>query len=237
MNTVPRFLLMSCFWSLAIFAAPVTITEKQLELGKDPKTQKILMIKAYSFTEGTAKETSDTRWLAVFPYESELVFFATKGGLDDCFPVTNIISTQPSFKVDIDPTEQNPIIDPQQTKADGQKSSMVSMHVTISQDLQLFKDLLIFIAKGNVKALTSLVNKHTLKRVEETVEKALDSQGACFIQCDDPYAFESIMQAKNPITAPVVLTGQLKFVPMQEILEQALAEVKQQEQSAATAKV
>ena len=76
MNTVSRSLLISFLWSVAACAASVNILEKQLELGKDPKTQKTLMIKAYSFAEGNTKETADTRWLAVFPYDNELYFFA-----------------------------------------------------------------------------------------------------------------------------------------------------------------
>ena len=83
------------------------------------------------------------------------------------------------------------------------------MHVTIAPNVQLFKDLLILLAKGNAKALTNLVNKYTLKTIAETIETALDSQGACLISCDDQEKLESLMQAKDKITKPVVLTGDL----------------------------
>ena len=105
------------------------------------------------------------------------------------------------------------------------------MHVTISPDVQLFKELLILIAKGNIKALTAFINKHTLKTIEETIEKALESQGTCFISCDDQDALDALMQTKKPVTKPIAFTGKLIFVPMQELLEAALEEVAQQEQS------
>ena len=235
MNMLSRSLCISCLWSLATYATPITILEKQLEIGKDPKTQKALMIKTYSFVPAGTKETADTRWLSVFPYEvnvngklvKELIFFSTQKGLDDIFPITHIISYQPSFDTDIDPTAQYPIVDPQKPKTSGQTPSLVTMHVTFAQDLQLFKELLILLAKGNVKALTAFVNKYTLPTVDETIEKALDSQGVCYIACDDPETLEALMQAKKPVTNAVQLTGKLSFVPL-AALQEALADLQQQ---------
>ena len=233
---ISRSLLISCLSSVLAYAAPITILEKQLALGKDPKTQKTLMAKGYSFTEGDSKESVTTRWVTVFPYENELIFYTTQNGIEDCFPVTNIITTQPSFDVPVDPSAQNPIMAKQPVKTAEPALGLASMHVTIAPDVQLFKELLILIAKGNVKALTALINKHTLKTVEETIDKALSSQGECFISCDDLNALESLMQTKTPITKPVTLTGQLIFAPLQELLEQVLAEEAEQlEQNKANA--
>ena len=56
MNMVSRSLLISCLWSIAAYTAPITILEKQIKLGKDPKTEKTLMAKAYSFQKGPLKK-------------------------------------------------------------------------------------------------------------------------------------------------------------------------------------
>ncbi len=223
MNIASRFFLITCLGTLTNYAAAVTILEKQLELGKDPKTQKFLMAKAYSFVDEASKETTDTRWITVFPYENELLFFSTQKGLNDCFPVTSIISTQPTFDVDIDPTAQEPIQDPK-NKTTKKSPSMVTMHISIAPDVQLFKDLVILIAKGNTKALSSLINKHTLKNIEQAIDSALDCQGTCIITCDDQESLDILMESKKPATKPMSFTGMLVFVPMQELLEAALAE-------------
>jgi len=232
MNTLSRSLLIPCLWSIAAYAAPIKILEKQVDLGKDPKTQKTLLVKFYSFAQDGAVETANTRWFSVIPQENELVFLSLENDAVDFFPVTRIISTQPSFAVDIDPTAQNPFIDQKEAKAARLKPSMATMHVTISPELQLFKEIIILIAKNNVKALATLVNKRTLSIVEDTIQKALDCKGECFLQCDDPATFESIMTSADPITKPIALKGQVTFIPkeailkMQEmILEEALQEL------------
>ena len=45
-------------------------------------------------------------------------------------PVTNIISTQPSFDVTIDPTAQDPIADQEKTNNNENNSKLITMHVT-----------------------------------------------------------------------------------------------------------
>ena len=146
------------------------------------------------------------------------------------FPVTNIISTKQPFQLFVDPTAQEPILDPKSTKIDT-NSSLVTMEVTFDPDLQIFKNLLILIAKGNAQALTSFAQQNTLKKIDMIIEKALDCQGTCYIECDDVETFESLIQAKKIPTGSITLTAKLTFVPMQAILEQALAETSQNEQN------
>lgn len=238
MNIMSRSFLISCLLIITANAAPIKILEKQVDLGKDPKTQKTQMLKFFRFTEGTTTETADTRWFAVLPDENELVFLSLQNDSVDFFPVTRIISTQPSFVVEIDPTTQDLFVDPQEAKAAGRKPSMGTMQVTISPELQLFKEIIILIAKNNVKALENLANKRTLSIIEDAIQKALDCKGECLLQCDDPETLESIMQTKSPISKPIVLKGQVNFVPkqamlkMQEmILEEAMAELEKEGQT------
>lgn len=235
MNMLSRSLLISCIGLTTAYINATTVLEKQVDLGKDPKTNKTIVVKAYSLVEDNAKETADSRWIAVLPDGKELIFFTTKHNLNDAFVITPIISYQQSFDTYIDPTAENPILDPQQAISANQKNSMATMHVTMSPDVQLFKDLAILLAQGNVKGLTTFVNKYGINRIEETITKALDCQGVCFIAPDDPEKLDSLLQTKQPILEPTTLTGKISFIP-KEVIEELLIQMLQQEQDNANQK-
>jgi hypothetical protein len=232
MNTLIRSCFITCLFSITVYANHITVLKKEVNLN-DPKTQKTLTVAAYAFLEGSSAETSSTRWIGLFPYENELMFFSIEKEYID-FPVTKIISTQQTFKVFIDPTAQEPIIDPQTTNGD--HSSLIAMEVTFDTDMQIFRNLLILIAEGNVKTITAFIEKNTHNKIDEIISKVIDCGSSCYIECDDLEKFEALMQAKRLPATPVNLTGKLKFIPLQAIqamLEQALAEEAKKQQSAA----
>jgi len=80
MNTISRSFLISCLWSITVYTSPVKILEKNIDLGKDPKTQKSLTVKAYAFTEGQLSATADTLWVAVFADGKDIVFLYAQNG-------------------------------------------------------------------------------------------------------------------------------------------------------------
>lgn len=220
MNMLSRCFFIACFLSATVYASCITVSTSSIALGEDPKTHKNLTATAYSFTDNSAKGDESARLLSVFSYEKELVFFTTKNNLADIFPIAHIVSSKQNFKVYIDPASPNFIL--QELKDSANNQSIVTLEVRIDPQVQVFKELLILIAQGDIKNLESFANKHSLTEINEIIDRALDCQGNCYIECDNKEAFDAILQ-KQYANQEQTLTGKYTFIPLQ-IIQEALKE-------------
>ena len=146
MNTFFRLCIISCaFFGIAHASNRVTALQKEINLGKDPKTSKQLLIKAFAFIKSGDKENQDTRWYSVFPFEGKLAFYCNQSGQSDAFPINNVIqATEPTVvEFDLADKEFRANILEQGKKA----KSLFTMKLVFSPELPSLKNSLSCSAK------------------------------------------------------------------------------------------
>lgn len=227
MNKIIRSLFINCLTSCTLFVSATTILEKQLELGKDPKTKKILQAKGFAFVEGTTA-TADTRWLGVYPYGKEIFVFSLKNDESEAFPISELIATQQTFDLILDPTTGKQASEQDITAG----KPMITIHMTLDSHVQIFRDLVILIAKNDTKALSALINKHSLSTINEIIERAVDCQGECLPLFDDIETMEKILQQCGTFNKPLSFTGKVIFLPVAELTQELIQMAQEQEQAA-----
>jgi hypothetical protein len=200
---------------IATYTSCTTISEKQIEIGIDPNTQKKLVIKAYHFEENKNGNQCD---LAVFAQEKNLLFFANIDNQPFCLPISHIISMASIFETTIDPTADESNIDQQPASKQLSTSALITLKAKISPELQIFKSLSILLAKGNIKTLTTFANTCSFNTLIDIVTTAIISQGLYYIQVDDKDGLTKILEAKKALAAPVTFTGEITFIPAELLL-------------------
>ncbi len=228
MNNITRFLFISCLANCILFVSAATVLEKQLELGKDPKTKKTLFAKGYAFVEGTTAAT-DTRWVCVYPSEKEIFFLSLKNGEQETFPISDLIITQQTFDIILDPTTGEQATE----QAIKSGTPMITIHMTLDSRIQIFRDLIILMAKNDTKALSALINKHSLTTINEIIERAVDCQGECLPFFDDIETMEKVLQKGITLNKPLSFTGKVIFLPIAELTQELLHIAQEQEQQTA----
>lgn len=231
MNTFLRSCIIACASFGALYAADtVKVLEKEINLGKDPKTNDKLVIKAFTFLKNNEKENQDTRWYAVFPYEKELVFYCTQGGQSDVFSVNAVVTATETSVVEFDLADKE--FRPKTVESGKKATSLFTMKLTLSAEIQIYKEFVILLAKADKKALQSFVNKHSIEAIEEISNNAILSRGELLIAADDKETCEKIREGKIKLSKPMQMTGKYVFLPAREVIEALLAEAKEQDAQA-----
>lgn len=223
MNMFLRSFILSCacFGAVHVLGSAIVL-QKEINLGKDPKTNKTIVIKAFALVNSGEKENADTRWYSVFPLENELAFFCTQSGQSDAFPITHLLKTEKITTVEFDLADKE--IKTTVVEAGKKAKSLFTMQLTVSRDIETFKEFVVLLAKADQKGLQAFVNKHTIEKIEEIANNAIVSRGECFITADDKEKYDDIVAGKIKVTGPTQLKGQYVFLPAREILEALIAE-------------
>ena len=218
-------LVLTSIFAFTAYASPIIILEKQVKVVMDSKIEKPLMVNAFNFEEQNTKTKTEPIWIAVFPYEKNLYFLINVAGENFTFPVTHIVSATSTSEMTIDPTADN-------TNSDktSSQSALITVKLHLSTQLQTFKEFSILLAKGNKKALSSFIEKHSVDDIKELVAHAMICQGECFISFDDAQTLESLMQAKKPLAQPVTFKGTIDFLPA-EVIQELINEAKRIEKA------
>jgi hypothetical protein len=225
MDKIIRFLLINCLASYTMFISAVTILEKQLNIGRDPKTEKILQARGFAFVEGSSA-TPDTHWICVYPYEKEIYVYSEKNDRRNAFPISALISTKTAFDIIIDPTTK------QQAAAQDIRAGkpMITLHLTLDPQVQIFKNLVILMAKNDRNGLLTLINEHSLTTINQVIEKAVECQGECAPEPDDIEALAKTLQQDSGLNASVSFTGKVIFFSIAELAQEVMHLLEEQEQ-------
>lgn len=229
MNTIIRSFFIICLISITSLTQAISVLVKDINLGEDPATKKILMVKAYAFVEGRA-ETANTRWLGIIAYEKELFMYSIHNNKTRVTPISQVVTTQPSFDILLDPVTGKEWSDEQHKE---HSHFPITLHVTLAPEIQIFKELIILMAQNNTKALTSLVDKHSFAKINEIIDSAIESQAAFLPKCDDNKTLASILQKKQALVKPVTLTGQVTFFTVDEFSKEIIEGLDEEAEQAA----
>lgn len=210
MNIFSRSFLFSCIFVVANQAfGGITILEKIIDLGTSPKDQTKYVTQGFAFTEGP--ETDQTIYLATFPLPQEKKLFfciCHKKGIAE-FNVTNILTATTTLQI----------------------TNNISLKLSFSPEVELFKQLIIALTRKDKKALQQLAEKNTIQKIEDCIIMAAQCEGIIVPLPKDADALNKLMDSEAELKSPVIVDGIMDFASpeMLEELAQALAAAAQQQ--------
>ena len=89
--------------------------------------------------------------------------------------------------------------------------SLLTMKVTFSEEFQIFRELLILLAKADKNDLQTFSNKHSFKKVVDIIYCAIFTQCQLIAWPDDEQQLQHVLEGKIQITQPTQLTGKFVF--------------------------
>lgn len=198
MNMFSRFLLFSSVVLVATQScSAINILEKVINIRTSPKDDTKDVARGFAFSEGP--ETNETVYFATFPVPKEKrLFFCIchKNGITD-FEVTNIMTTALTL----------PITD------------KISLKLSLSPEVELFKQLIIALTRKDKKALLQLAEKNTIKKIEDCIIIATQCEGIIVPLPSDTDAFNNLVETEAQLKSPVFIDGVMDFASP-ELLEE-----------------
>jgi hypothetical protein len=217
-NKFLRTVIISCAcFCTAQATTQAIVLQKEVLLKTDTK----IKIRAFALVNKGQLPTQDTCWYSVFPIEGQLAFYCEQGGEKVLFPVTHVIQITDPTIIEFDLSDKelkSAIVEP------GKKvSSLLTMKISFSPEIQIFKELVILLGKADKSNLEAYINNHSAEIIEEILCNAIINQGDFAIIADDKEACENIREGKLKISKPTQLTGKYVFIPAQEVLAALMA--------------
>lgn len=204
----------------------ISIMTKDIELGSHPVTGKKLIAKGYALIDNVKKVSEGSIiWYIVIPdlkNDKKLLFLVITDNDAITFPVTELIGLSQAKEVFFDPKKQVAVEKP--TVA--MQKSLIKINVTLSEEVQIFKEFVIALACRNEQALKELIVKYDLDILEKTIKNAIICQGMWTVAWDNLQDLDK--KSVNPDS--IVVTGKIVFYTLQDILT-LLQEVQAQDQA------
>lgn len=233
MNSFLRLLVIFCMCccSLHLLGA-IKVVEKEVNLGEELEVAvwKKVKINAFAFLKDNEEVAEETIWYGVFPFQEEFIFYLGKKGQALVCPVNMVLTTAATTTIEFDKEMQPKIVD-----KDKKATSLLTMQISFSPEVKLFKEFVILIVNGDKKALQTFVTKHTTEAIISVALKAqvtlLLNQGNLSMIMDDNVKFENIINGKIHIEKPTQLTGKFVFISERECLA-ALSSIINEEENA-----